>query len=626
MKWTNDLQAVLDQAMSGNVANLDTLQPASKSEGKALEKGNILNGFSRSEWSLNRGDVLTQRLNNANSVPILHNQKGTIINSRQNGLNNFKRNFGSVKPTTYRPDMVLKSGNSQINNSISHLESGSIPIKGIKVDIENNFIPHNKDSILNSPNGSPRATGVHIPIETVLRAKRQAISDSLNRRVFLLMNPKTPNATVDINTLTGSALMITPKDNKTETHTSNSTIDYLNFVSVENFNNLRDILEAVQKENAYIPPAVLSEVLQSQPAMQRISDLSAVDISSLVNDNKTLENSSNGGGPNKITLTTDQLRVLLQALLAGNEGTKSQRVSDTAPTNIPGQVSTRPVQTLSPIQNQQQQQQTTRRQESSATNNAGNVRNRSTQQETRSVSNNNNNNINSQNIHALNQAVRRNLQRQQTSRQIPQTSSRTLGIPTPQPRRTVPSRNQNALVQIVRQSGSTNLRQLQTNPTRVQNTRLQPQRRMTVQSPTSSQRIRQATTSRGSSAGRPLVRAISSRTGSTSSRVGQPSQRGVIQQRGTTSQRQGSSTRQQNVQRRPPDPFTSRFQVGFQRGSNLLAQPDMDFTGFDGSVRENVGFNMNMMPPPGPGGRPPPNMPPFFRGGPGPRFFGPTIV
>lgn len=123
-------------------------------------------------------------------------------------------------------------------------------------------------------------------------------------------------------------------------------------------------------------------------------------------------------------------------------------------------------------------------------------------------------------------------------------------------------------------------------------TRRPVQPRLTVQQPVSSRRISsQPSSSRTSSRRRitrPLVRAISSqalRQQSQRNRASQP------RQRTNTIRRQ---PRRQIVRRRrpsPPDPFTRRFAAGFQRGSNLLHQPPLDFTGFDGTVRENAGFN-----------------------------------
>ena len=137
--------------------------------------------------------------------------------------------------------------------------------------------------------------------------------------------------------------------------------------------------------------------------------------------------------------------------------------------------------------------------------------------------------------------------------------------------------------------------------TRGNNMRQRPiiEPRLTLQQPVRGRRIavlvRPNTTTRGNIG--PLVRTISLPTRGRGSRVrssnrlpaqNPPRTRSRAGVRRVPRRRRPTGTQRRTFRRvaRPADPFTRRFSAGFQRGSDLLNQPDTTETrGFDGSVR-----------------------------------------
>ena len=421
------------------------------------------------------------------------------------------------------------------------------------------------------------------------RVKRQS------GRVFFLMKSDNPNNQVNVTALDGEAIFISHRDNSNNTNstsTNSSSFDSIDMVTMETFKNLSEIIRKYQRENKPIPRALLSEVLERQPAVQRVPDLNTVDISSMFSDGTgPLVNSTTG---DLITLSTDQLRTILRALMP-------QRGQTQPPLDASTRVTTRRPQMSG-------QQQTVQQRGQQQTASAGNfLRNVVSPQDRPSA-------------RQIQTSLNQNLRTGAMSRNI-ESSPSIQG----------PARGQSPQTQ---SSGQTQRQIVSQWPRsqsvqRVQSTRgsVSPQPRLTIQSPTSSQRLRPD--SSPTSGGRPLVRTVSSQAVQAQAQASQRARQVQTQaaQRQAAARQQAARQAAQRA-RQPPDPFTSRFQVGFQRGSALLNQPALTFTSFDGTGGGGPpGF---MMPPPGglPG---PPGFPglPGFGGPPGlggaPGFGGPVF-
>ncbi|KAH3863258.1 hypothetical protein DPMN_026238 [Dreissena polymorpha] len=394
-------------------------------------------------------------------------------------------------------------------------------------------------SWLNNANIST-ADGVYISMDRLNRKRRQVKREN-NGRVFLLANTNLPrNETVDLDKFKGEVVMVLPQHYNVNNSSQNSSEVTQHLVTVETFKSVRDILKAMQENNS-IPKTVLSEVLQRQPAIQKIPDLNSVELGALVSDNPKMDiGFSSPQDGNKVTLTTEQLRVILSALL---------RVSSS---KLPTESTSQPVHSQQPQEDNH--------------GNIGpvpNLNTRSSQPITRQPQSNNERSVQRQQTqHTL--PVSQPLPRVQAS--IPQFTQPMHTQPPIRPQN-IPDQGNN-MVRFIQQSQSTGQ-----SPSSVPNT-IQPQ--LTMQRPTSSQRI---ISSPGNAPQRPLVRTATSSNmlGLSHQSPSQPgttrlqqqsSQRGVIQQRRSQPQQPSG----------PPDPFTSRFHSGFQQGSTLLVQPAMDFS------------------------------------------------
>lgn len=461
--------------------------------------------------------------------------------------------------------------------------------------------------------------GVYIPMQKLKnRVKRQVnnletTNSTLQKgRILVLMNPN--ETSIDQSMFKRNVLMLVKQPE--EPKPVESILPSIpNLLSIDNVTNVQEILQLYQFK-PLMQTLELREVLQSQPAIQRVNldniELAFPDNRSV--GNKTVPASSENGAAIQL-----QIKRLLEILVAQTR----PKVNSSPPTT------SKPVQQVRRVPNRRTptvtavQGQTVLNNQRSSSSSPVSGNPVSTRQETRRGSGNSL--VNFRHSSASRVQGGNVLNTPATSRTNTRVAQRSNV-------RTQPVNN-NLLVQIRRQGqslprgaesgsrGRSEVRPLLSRQANVNMQRIQT-------SPTARQRS--GTRSRG---GRPLVRAVSSRNlrqGATRSTRTDGSRSSDVTQRHTPVIR--APVRRQFVQlRRPSDPFTQRFSAGFQRGSSLLHQPPLNVTGFDGTVREQTnGFNtFNPFPAPfatGPALTGLPGVPQVFGGGIPNMFLGPTIL
>lgn len=497
-------------------------------------------------------------------------------------------------------------------------------------------------------------------------------------RILMLMNPNSPvnETTFDKSKFKKNVLMLV-KQPEVPKSVENTLPNISNLISVENNNNIEEILRTYQFK-PLLQSVELREVLQSQPAIQRVRDLNNIELA--FPDKKLPDNATEKEGAHNQTDIQLQIKRLLEILVAQTR--PNANLNGSSPTAVNQAVRQQAVQQQNfqsnrnvnndnigqiPVPSQRRQIPAPSQSPGILSLNqlAGTSNTRAgVTANTRQENNRNNRNVNRLvnfrhsgrsglananllNIRATarpNRAVTPRANLNQRSSVGSATNTRQSGASVGSATNTrqsvasvgsatnthqsVASSAQQSVVPTVRRTASGNnlmvqIRRQAPNQSRTgagtSRTRSRSDVRpsLTRQVPVSSSRIQSSRTGR--------------QRGATSSRSTHPLVRAVSSRNlrqtpsrsrrpsGTISRRTNqvqTPVRRQFVRRRrpsPPDPFTQRFSAGFQRGSSLLHQPPLNNTGFDGTV-EAGGAGFNPFPA-APFGAP-------FGPGPGPEITG----
>lgn len=524
--------------------------------------GQPLLDMTRSTWSVPHINLTSDNEHNPHSVPLESNNL-SVMDSMNTG-----RNIDKSNSTLPRHNSIYHS------NSKSDIKPSMV--QNTSVNSEDNIVGKYRKIQKMAQKSNITTDALYIPFEKLSRLRRQAnvsttgTGNERSRVLFLLNSNSVENISALQDNFNGRVLMLVKQPNVSKVHVNSSSFKPLS--SEESTTNLHKLIhlgpDSSRMEND------LREAKQSLPAIQMISNLNKIDLPRLPTTTAT-NTSKNFSVTDSNTSSSSHFLPIKSRQLTQNFNSEHGIIS---PVGNLSNISVESVDHLRMIKanNHPQSRISVLR-----------------------------------NQHTIDKQIGTEQNTTFNSRQ-PSVLSNAKQLWISQPRHMVSQQEQS--------SG--------------RHARLPVERQLTLQQPVSSSRIRTrlaGTPSHGSPVtilrhNRPLVRAISSRN----LHQRRPTRRTVTtsntqRQGGARIQHRRPSTHRQVTRRRqtPQDPFTMRFSAGFQRGSNLLHQPPLELTSFDGS--SNVGFNTltpleTRLPPLGP--------PPGLFGGIGlPGLFpGPVVI